>query len=119
MSLVTDIAAILVNGSLSAAQKSAQVYALKSNALLAAATTAGLVGSPFTVGTLSVTVTAISVSNGRVVVSATAKRNNVNIVFPASAQPLIFVNPPVKHAGVENPLEALKQIVAAAVARYG
>lgn len=120
MGLVADIQAIRDRTDLSDAEKRAQIYALKGGALAQAVES--LVGQEVNLGNgLRVTFTQAPYLDAEfhLVVWLSATRNNQPIVFPADALPLIYVNPPVVHAGAENPLAAAKQMIAETVARFG
>jgi hypothetical protein len=118
--LVADIQAIRDDGSLSDAEKRVAIYELKGGALAEAA--AQIVGASFNAGDgLRITITQAPVLDEqlRLVVWVSATRNNQPIVFPSGALPFVYVNPPVIHAGAENPLAAAKQMLAETVSRFG
>jgi hypothetical protein len=124
MSLVSDIQAVRANGSLSDAEKRAQVYAIKCNAIIdrIGAARPSMIGRAFTVGELAITLTqqpTYDAATGRLTVWVSAKRNGVDIVFPPDALPFMYVNPPVIHNSVESPLDAAKQMIAETVSRFG
>jgi hypothetical protein len=55
---------------------------------------------------------------GELMITAEVRRNGEVVKLPPGAMPLLFVNPPLIHRGVEDHRAVLRQIVMDALARY-
>lgn len=118
MSHGDDIRAIHARNDLTVEEKRARAYEVKGNAYRGIR--GQVVDKPWTNGDLTINVTSLDVDDKhRLSVRVTVTRGGVPIVFPRDAQPFIFVNPPLIHAGAEDPMVAFRQILADAVSRYG
>jgi len=123
VTLNDDIQAVLNRGGLKPEEKRRAVDQIKGNALKAHAD--ALVGKEFVEGDLRITILyPPEVSDNRISLWVSAKRGDQPIEFAPGAMPLVFVNPPINvraadGSPVENPLSALRGMVADVVSRLG
>jgi hypothetical protein len=110
-----EIRAVYARNDLGPDEKHRRAYELKGNAYRAIADQ--IVDQPWTDGDLTVTITSLEVdAKHRVVVMCEARRGGVQLTLDL---PLVYVNPPLVHHGVESPVAALRQAVMDTVARFG
>lgn len=108
MSFHEKIKAIHARNNLSLEEKRALVYETKGNAFRGIIN--GIINEPWIDGDLTINITSFGVDeNHRVIVDCEAWKGGKKVILDL---PLIFVNAPLSHQGVESASLVLKHIVA-------